>query len=151
MAIGIGKYDDDWSSAPINTDQIMEKYIIKNSIITPDGTELVSNHVHDYKTHIDKNGKKYSVDGGPYYLKRGGPDDYKENSIYSNTKHEIIRENFRWGTYGKDGDEPLTYILLKDMTFDHINAILNTQKNLKKHFKYIFIQELAYRSKGEPE
>lgn len=34
-----------------------------------------------------------------------------------------------WGTYGKDGKQPLKYIPLDDMDSGHIEAVLKTQKN----------------------
>ncbi len=47
----------------------MEKRLIYNSIITPDGTVLVSRHRHDYNSHLDKNGLTYSIDGGTDYTR----------------------------------------------------------------------------------
>ena len=48
----------------------MARQIVLNSIMTPDGTVLISHHRHDYVTHLDKNGELYLVDGGTDYLKR---------------------------------------------------------------------------------
>lgn len=49
-------------------------------------------------------------------------------------------EIFLWGTYGINGDEPLKYLILKDMKLDHIQAILDncrlnpeTKQILKNH------------------
>jgi hypothetical protein len=41
----------------------MEKRILRNSIITPDGTELVSRFTHDYVQHEDLNKELYINDG----------------------------------------------------------------------------------------
>ena len=38
-----------------------------------------------------------------------------------------LYENIIWGTRGKNGDEPLTYKLLKDLEIDHLCAIKDTQ------------------------
>ncbi len=59
----------------------MNAKIILNAIMTPDGTVLVSKHVHDYRNHTDANGETYAVDGGSEYLKRSGPNTYAELSI----------------------------------------------------------------------
>lgn len=40
------------------------------------------------------------------------------------TTHELIRESFQWGTYGKLGNEPLKHILLKDISDGHLKNII---------------------------
>ena len=37
---------------------------------------------------------------------------------------EQLREEFTWGTYGINGDQPLQRIKLKQMSDDHIRAII---------------------------
>jgi len=39
----------------------------------------------------------------------------KDVSVYSTDPHEVKREVFCWGTRGKDGKQPVTFIYLKDM------------------------------------
>lgn len=127
----------------------MEKYLA-NRIRTPDGTILESMHRHDYVTYIDANGKEYMVDGGLDYLRRNIHDDapYTELSILSSDEHSVIREVFKWGTYGIDGKQPLKYLILKDMSWDHIEAILETQTQLRDHVRQVFVNELDYRGKN---
>ena len=127
----------------------MEKYLA-NRIRTPDGTILESMHRHDYVTYIDANGKEYMVDGGLDYLRRNIHDDapYTELSVLSTDEHSVIREVFKWGTYGIDGKQPLTYVILKDMSWDHIEAILETQTQLREHIRQVFVNELDYRGKN---
>lgn len=124
----------------------MEKYLA-NRIRTPDGTILESMHRHDYVTYIDANGKEYMVDGGLDYLRRNIHDDapYTELSVLSTDEHSVVREVFKWGTYGIDGKQPLTYVILKDMSWDHIEAILETQTQLREHIRQVFVNELDYR------
>jgi hypothetical protein len=120
--------------------------IIYNAIKTPDGTILVSKHRHDYNCYTDKNGQEYCVDGGFEYLRRSySINDYEDVSVYNTDNIEKIREVFSWGTYGKLGNEPLRYILLKDMETSHIENILSNLKNLQPHIKDIFERELKYR------
>ena len=125
----------------------MTSILVRNAIQTPDGTILESHHVHDFKGHTDKNGRYYAVDGGLEY-RRICCDvrDYKDLSLYSNAPHREIREKLSWGTYGKNGDEPLKYILLKDLETEHIKAILKTQTHLHPAFKGIFSKELELRA-----
>ena len=128
----------------------MEKYLA-NRIRTPDGTILESMHRHDYVTYIDANGKEYMVDGGLDYLRRNIHDDapYEELSLVSTDDHSVIREVFKWGTYGIDGKQKLKYVILKDMSWDHIEAILETQTQLRDHVRQVFVNELDYRGKND--
>ena len=125
-----------------------EKYV-SNRIRTPDGTILESMNRHDYVTYIDANGKEYMVDGGLDYLRRNIHDDapYEELSLVSTDDHSVIREVFKWGTYGIDGKQKLKYVILKDMSWDHIEAILETQVHVREHIRQLFVNELEYRGK----
>lgn len=102
----------------------VERHIVSNRIQTPDGTILISKHRHDFNIHDDENGARYGVDGGLSYLKRMGPHNYKEMSVYSDDPFEKVRECLYRGTRGKDGQQPFKYVLLKDMEEDHINATI---------------------------
>jgi hypothetical protein len=129
---------------------MMSDKILCNRIKTPDGTILESMNRHDYVTYIDANGKEYMVDGGLDYLRRNVHDDapYTELSVSSSDEHSVIREVFKWGTYGIDGKQPLKYVILKDMSWDHIDAILKTQTHLRDHIRQVFVNELDYRGKN---
>jgi hypothetical protein len=39
-------------------------------------------------------------------------------------EHSTIRETFKWGTCGKHHNEPLRYILLKDISDAHLSKII---------------------------
>ena len=100
--------------------------IVYNAIQTPDGTVIESRHRHDFVCHEDKNGKRYCVDGGMDYLRRVGDSmDHKDISVLFSAPIEEIREVFAWGTYGKDGYQPLTRLLLKNMVVEHMEAIID--------------------------
>jgi len=73
------------------------KQIIRNAIITPDGTMLKSEYLENRVSYLDTNGHYYSVEGGLNYIKRDcDSKDYKEISIVKNIKNEkITRWNFR--------------------------------------------------------
>ena len=124
----------------------MEK-LVSNRIRTPDGTILESMHRHDYVSYTDANGKEYMVDGGLDYLRRNIHDDapYEDLSLYCYSDHEVVREAFKWGTRGIDGKQPLTWLVLKDMATDHIEAILETQIGLRDHIRQVFVNELNFR------
>lgn len=103
-------------------------------------SRIVSRHTHDYQTcpcgHC-------SIDGGLSYNKTSG-EHYFDASCYSDDAHDVIRNNFEWGSYGKNGDEDLKYIKLKDMELPHIQAILETQ-SLKEHVRKVFLDEVNHR------
>lgn len=124
-----------------------EARIVSNRIRTPDGTILESRHRHDYVTYVDKNGKEYMVDGGLEYLRRNVHDDapYEELSVYDDAPYALIREAFKWGTRGKGGNQPLTFVPLKDLTSEHIEAILETQTHISERIRKLFIDELTFR------
>ena len=124
--------------------------ILVNMIRTPDGTIIQSKHRHDYVTYIDKNGKEYMVDGGHSYLRRNVHDEspYEEMSLYKEDPIETLREYFTWGTRGKDGKQPLTWLKLRNMSCDHIKAILDTQTHITDSVRNLFYRELDYRSKN---
>lgn len=129
----------------------MEKKLLVNGMITPDGTELISHHVHDFVSHKDLNGETYFIDGGPYeYGTRQSVNKEKAEKIwvYSTDKHDVIREYFEWGTYGKDGKDKLSYVKLKNMTNEHIENILNTQIHIERTISEIFKEELKFRKKN---
>lgn len=125
------------------------KKIIKNSIITPDGTELRSYHTHDYVVYFDKNGKYYSVNGGESYLKREfDVKDYIENSVYSDGTFELEREHICLGVnYTKDMKRlPKTkWTPIKDLNTDHIYAILQNVKNIDEYYEKLFMEEIIFR------
>lgn len=122
--------------------------LVYNAIRTPDGTVLESRHRHDYVVYLDKNGKEYMVDGGLEYIRRNVHDDapYEELSVYTTDGHDRIRDVVKWGTYGRDGNQPLSYILLKDMNTEHIQACLDNVLSMRPAYKESFKEELKLRS-----
>jgi hypothetical protein len=122
--------------------------IIQNSIITPDGTILISHTVHDFVSHDDANGTHYFVDGGEHYIRIGGNNDYKDNFVFEDTPFEIARERLSWGTRGKNGKRNLKFVLIKDLTTDHIQAIIETQNQISDYYKRLFLFELNLRKEA---
>lgn len=45
------------------------------------------------------------------------------------TSHEIERQSFKWGTFGKNGDEPMRLIILRDIHDDHLVNIIVMLRN----------------------
>ena len=58
--------------------------------------------------------------------------------------HIDRREVVTWGTYGKNLDQPLRYVYLKDMSDIHIiNVLMNC--SLAEEMKELFSMELYFR------
>ena len=62
-----------------------------------------------------------------------------------NKHHDYLRGAFRWGSFGRDGDEPKTVRFIKDLSPDHIFNILKTQTHLTTEQREMFVEELVYR------
>ena len=120
--------------------------LISNALRTPDGTILRSRHRHDYVTHTDANGKTYMLDGGLSYVRCSANGDEEHLTVTLEDPHELVREECVWGTYGVDGDQPLTYKKLCDMTTDHIEAVLKNVSAINPAIKTAMQNELEYRN-----
>ena len=126
----------------------MERFIIYNAIKTPDGTLLESKHVHDFVTHIDKNGEYYQNDGGNEYFHRSVNIIPAEDlSLYSDAPFEQLREVITRGSRGKDMKQPLTYIKLKDIDDEYLDALIDYEEELRPNNKYLtfYKQEKEFR------
>ena len=123
-----------------------DKYLlIRNAFRTPDGTILQSRHRHDYVTHTDANGKTYMLDGGLAYVRCSANGDEEHLIVTLEDTHEVIREACDWGTYGINGDQPLSYITLSNMTTDHIEAVLKNVSSINPAIKIAMQNELEHR------
>ena len=65
--------------------------------------------------------------------------------------YEEARDNYHWGTYGKDGKQPLRYVRVLDCDTAHLQAILSTQGNLSPLLKKLITDELQRRECKLPE
>ena len=126
----------------------MSRQLVCNRIRTPDGTILQSYNRHDCKVHKDAvTGETYMIDGGLDYH-RSYVNEVRATPlmVYADDKHEDIREGFCWGTRGIGGRDPVKYVPLKDLTTDHIRAILETQYQITDWLRRMFQNELEYRN-----
>jgi hypothetical protein len=62
-------------------------------------------------------------------------------------KFQRVRDWMIWGTYGKTGREPLKFVILKNMSDEHIEAILKTQPQISDFYRKEFGNELRLRKK----
>lgn len=124
--------------------------IILNSILCNSCQDtIISRSRHDYVTCKCES---VSADGGTDYLKRGFKpgSSYTELSVSSEEPFEVIRESFYRGDKGKDGTEPLKWVLLKDVPDSWLDNVIdyNIDNGLEESNKY-YLEEIEYRkSKG---
>ncbi len=119
--------------------------LIRNAIRTPDGTILESRTRHDYKSYEDANGKTYMVDGGLDYVRTSANGDEQDLSVCTESSFKTQRLAATWGTYGKNGDQPLHYKRVADMEDGHLKAVLTTQPHVYPQIRQLMIRELAHR------
>ena len=123
--------------------------IVSSKLQTPDGTVIHSRHRHDYVTHTDANGKEYMLDGGCEYIRCSANGDEKLLTVYTDDDHEVIRESAAWGTYGEDGCQSFKYVTVSQMSTEHLQACLDTQKKTMRPAIYKVMQnELEYRNES---
>ena len=97
--------------------------IIQNAMKTPDGTIITSRSVHDYVEYQD-----YMVDGGDDYFRYGCPDGcshlFESLNLIESDPFEMKKKKLIWGTYGKDGKQPLKWVKLIECETEHLKAVL---------------------------
>ena len=136
------EYDTDSIILPIKPRQVLASIIE-----TPDGTRLQSFHRHDCKTYTDANGETYMIDGGiDYFRSFVNKEPAKNISIYTDNSFDIKRTAKLWGTYGKNGDEPLRFISVSEMEDGHIEKLLEPMMRVNPEIKELLIQEQTYRN-----
>ena len=128
-----------------------EPRLILSRIQTPDGTILTSYYRHDYVTHLDANGETYMLDGGNDYQRTSvNKEPFKDLSVWSDAPYEIIRENFHRGGRGKNGDEPLKWVPLSEMSDEWVKNCIEYNDNLgmgKSYANYLYCKEIRYRQR----
>lgn len=127
-----------------------EEVIIRNAVMTPDGTYLRSYNRHDYVSYKDQiTNELYIVDGGNEYIRRSiNVVPAEDLTVYLSAKFELVRNAFVWKSYGKNHEHlpDGIYIALLDMTDEHLRAILETQHHIRDTVvEELMIKELAYR------
>lgn len=95
------------------------------------------------------------VDGGLDYQRYGGMDMLKVDrspTVYLSTDpqdHNKMRTSFHWGSYGKNGDQPVKWMTPSEMSNDHIkNIIEKLGARLAPWTLKIFERELEYRKEN---
>ncbi len=113
--------------------------IIQNALKITEGdkvTYIKSAHRHDFVSYEFAGGGMTFTDGGNSYIRRGGTEIKRENvavddfSLEDISNIDDIRGKLLWGSRGVNGDEELTYSPIKNLTIDHLRAILDNVENI---------------------
>jgi hypothetical protein len=124
--------------------------IIQNAVFSRyDNKFYKSTHRHDFVSFPISEDKTGFIDGGEDYIRcsfNSTCDLIEDYSLYASDSLRIIHEKLLWGTYGKDGKESLTYVLLKDRETSHLNAIKKIGKEKLCPYVWAVINiELQFR------
>lgn len=128
----------------------LEQLVLNRVICLECGEVLTSYHRHDYK--VCKCTNATMIDGGLEYQRYGGMDMLKVDrspTVYLSTDpedHTKMRASFHWGSYGKNGDQPVKWMTPSEMSNDHVeNIIKNLGHRIAPWTLKIFERELEYR------
>jgi hypothetical protein len=103
----------------------LEQIVLSTATCKKCGDVLISRHRHDYVMCGCDN--KTMLDGGTEYQRFGGKVlKYVDLSgtIYLSDGFEKCRTAPIWGSYGKDGTEPVKYMSVAEMDTEHLGAVI---------------------------
>lgn len=131
--------------------KLEEQIVLNRAKCLTCGDIIVSYHTHDYVTCSCG---ALSVDGGTSYAKRSYNDStlVEEMSIYADAPYETIREHYCRGGRGKNGDEPLKWVPLSQMSDEWLENCItyNLERGVELCFPNIMYEkELNYRQEME--
>lgn len=144
IANGVWSNNDQPLIIPKNPE--VSEQIVYNAVICLACNEtIVSYYGHDYKTCGCEN--QAMVDGGLDYARYGAVDMDKIQKITYTTEgpFDLVREFFAWGSYGKDGRQTRKDIKLKDMSDEHVRAVI-VYKGVRSWVVDLMKKELDYRT-----
>lgn len=113
--------------------------VLNRGICKSCGDHLISHHRHDY---VSCSCGKSFLDGGTDYVRAGG--NIETNTVYDDDDFKIVRCSAERGGRGKNGDEPLTYTKICDMSDEWLESVLNYGGN-KWHLD-IIRKEIEFRN-----
>ena len=130
----------------------MEKQLVYNSVVCLlCGEHLVSRHRHNFQQCSCEN--ETMCDGGYDYQRWGGKDleAILSHCIYDDEPFEVIRFYVERGSRGKNMEEPLKYIKLKDLDDKHLKAIIKYEEETRPNNRFlkIYKTEVKYRKKNK--
>lgn len=125
----------------------LEQIVLSTATCKKCGDVLISRHRHDYVMCTCDN--KTMLDGGTEYQRYGGVDlslvDLS-GTIYLTDGFEKCRKAPIWGSYGKNGDEPLKFMSVSEMETEHLEAVIKELGHRVEKWRLdLMLQELENR------
>ena len=125
----------------------LEQIVLSTATCKKCGDVLISRHRHDYVMCTCDN--KTMLDGGTEYQRYGGVDlslvDLS-GTIYLTDGFEKCRTAPIWGSYGKDGDQPLKFMSVSEMETEHLEAVIKELGHRVEKWRLdLMLQELENR------
>lgn len=105
--------------------------------------EITSYHRHDFKMCSCG---KIGIDGGLMYRRFIGH-EYTDLAVYSDEPFEKVRQYCYRNGYGKNMKGPFQTTFLKDMTDEHLNALLTYCLPINQ-FLPLYKMEIEYRKEN---
>lgn len=126
----------------------LEQLVYSTATCKKCGDVLVSRHRHDYVMCTCDN--KTMLDGGTDYQRYGGVDlDLVDTSasVYLTDGFDKCRTVPIWGTYGKDGKQPLKHVSIADMEDEHLEAVIKENGHRMEKWRLnLMLQEVEKRA-----
>lgn len=111
-----------------------------------------SSHRWDYVSIDLPDGGQTFIDGGDDYRRTSvnfnHVEGFEDWVLYENDLIEKVKERLLWGTYGKNGTDPLRWVPLSQCSTEHLYAILNTQHHISDLFRVVIEEILKDRGYG---
>ena len=125
----------------------LEQIVLSTATCKKCGDVLISRYRHDYVMCTCDN--KTMLDGGTDYQRYGGVDlsliDLS-GTVYLTDGFEKCRTAPIWGSYGKDGDQPLKFMSVSEMETEHLEAVIKELGHrIEKWRLNLMLQELENR------
>lgn len=127
----------------------LEQIVYSTATCRKCGEKLQSINRHDYTMCTCDN--KTMLDGGTDYQRYGGVDlDQVDLSgtVFLNDGFEKCRLAPIWGSYGKDGKQPLKYVSVSEMNDGHLEAVIKEYGHRMEKWRLgLMLQEVEERAK----
>jgi hypothetical protein len=125
----------------------LEQIVLSTATCKLCGEVLISRHRHDYVMCGCDN--KTMLDGGTEYQRYGGKvlkHVDLSGTIYLTDGFEKCRIAPIWGSYGKDGTDPIKYMSVSEMDTEHLGTVIKEMGDrIEKWRLDLMKQELEQR------